>query len=68
MVLTLTKEHARVFRITHRDNVSWILDNGMHAQSGEVSDPNFRNIGNPELIERRTHRVIEVQPGGTLSD
>jgi hypothetical protein len=67
MALTLTPEKGLIFRITHRDNVPWILDNGMHARNGKF-DPNYRNIGNLELIDRRARRVVDVLPGGTLGD
>jgi ssDNA thymidine ADP-ribosyltransferase, DarT len=40
----------------------------MHARNGEIFDPNFRNIGNVDLIDKRSRRVVEVTPGGTLSD
>ena len=66
--MSLSSEKARIFRIIHRDNLPWILDNGLHARNGELSDPSYRNIGNPDLIDRRSHRVVEVGPGGTLSD
>ena len=64
----LNPEKALIFRITHRDNVPWILDHGLHAQNGEVSDPDYRNIGNVDLIQKRAHRVVAVGTGGTLSD
>jgi len=68
MPLTLTQEKALIFRITHRDNVPWILDNGMHARNGKNFDPNCRNIGNVDLIDKRSRRLVCVPPGGTLSD
>ena len=68
MALTLTQEKGLIFRITHRDNVPWILDNGMDARNGQKFDPNYRNIGNVDLIEKRLQRVVAVPPGGTLSD
>jgi ssDNA thymidine ADP-ribosyltransferase, DarT len=64
----LNADRARIFRITHRDNVPWILDHGLHAANGDVIDPNFRNIGNPDLIGKRNHRVVQVGPRGTLGD
>ena len=67
MALTLNQERGLIFRITHRDNVPWILDNGMYARNGKF-DPNYRNIGNVELIDKRSRRVVGVPPGGTLSD
>lgn len=64
----LNADRALIFRITHRDNVPWILDHGLHASNGRVLDPNFRNIGNVDLIGKRAYRVVAVGPGGTLSD
>ncbi|MGI8961415.1 MAG: type II toxin-antitoxin system toxin DNA ADP-ribosyl transferase DarT [Bryobacteraceae bacterium] len=68
MALALTRENGLIFRITHRDNVPWILDNGMHARNGERFDPACRNIGNVDLIDKRSRRAVPVEPGGTLSD
>jgi len=31
-VLDLTAEKARIFRITHIDNVDWVLANGLHCK------------------------------------
>ncbi len=68
MVSKLNPDKALIFRIVHLDNLAWILDNGLHAQSGAIFDPNYRNIGNPDLIDKRSRRVVPVPPGGTLSD
>lgn len=64
----LTPERAHIFRITHIENVPWILTNGLHCRSSRVLDPNYRDIGNPELIAKRAHRTVPIPPGGTLSD
>ena len=64
----LTREKALIFRITHRDNVPWILDNGLHCAASDVRDPNFVAIGKPDLIKVRSRKPIEVPPGGTLAD
>ena len=68
MALTLNANSAHVFRITHRENVPWILDNGMYARNGAKFDPNCRNIGNVDLIDKRARRKVPIPPGGTLSD
>ena len=68
MAYGLNPEKALIFRITHIDNVPWILRNGLHCKNSNVRDPNFVGIGNPELIERRAGRRVPVLPGGTLSD
>jgi hypothetical protein len=67
-MLNLTQDKALIFRITHIDNVRWILQHGLYCRSANVFDPNFHEIGNPELIEKRKHRNVPIQPGGTLSD
>ncbi|MCC6848729.1 MAG: DUF4433 domain-containing protein [Deltaproteobacteria bacterium] len=68
MPLVLTPEKARIFRITHVANVPWILQNGVHCRNSNVRDPAFREIGNPDLIAKRTRRVVPIAPHGTLSD
>ena len=68
MAMTLNPEKALIFRIVHRDNLPWTLDHGLHASRGKIFDPNYRNIGNVDLIGRRTHRQVKVGPGGTLND
>jgi hypothetical protein len=64
----LNPEKALIFRITHRDNLPWILEHGLHAQSSKVLDPNFRQIGDPDLIGKRPKRAVPIGPGGTLSN
>ena len=65
---SLTEERALIFRISHRDNASWVIANGMHCRNSRTSDPNFVSIGNPDLIDRRHHRAVPCPPFGTLSD
>jgi len=64
----LGPDKALIFRITHVNNVEWILKNGLHSRNSEMHDPNYVEIGNPDLIGKRAHRVVPVAPGGTLSD
>ena len=64
----LNPEKALIFRITHCDNVPWILENGLHARNGSMSDPNFRRIGNSDLIRKRNDHPVLAGPCGTLSD
>jgi hypothetical protein len=67
-MITLSKEKGWIFRITHIDNVPWILANGLHCRNSGTCDPAYHDIGNPDLIEKRHHRQIPVAPAGTLSD
>jgi hypothetical protein len=64
----LNQRKGLIFRITHIHNVPWILDNGVHCRNSGARDPNFTDIGNPDLIGKRNHRQVSVGPGGTLSD
>ncbi|MGH2342783.1 type II toxin-antitoxin system toxin DNA ADP-ribosyl transferase DarT [Segnochrobactraceae bacterium EtOH-i3] len=66
--LILSPDKASIFRITHIDNIPWILRYGLHCRNAKRIDPNFINIGNVELIKKRATREITTQPGGTLAD
>lgn len=68
MVGGLTQEKALIFRITHIDNVPWLLSNGLHCKNAEKLDPDFVNIGKQELIIERSSRTVPIAPWGTLSD
>jgi hypothetical protein len=68
MAMVLNPEKALIFRIVHRDNLPWILDHGLHARNGLIFDPNYRNIGNVDLIGKRAYRNVKVGSLGTLND
>lgn len=65
---TLTAEKASIFRIAHRSNVPWILEHGLRCKNATIRDPNYIEIGNPDLIPKRTDRALPIAPKGTLSD
>jgi hypothetical protein len=65
---SLCPEKGLIFRIVHRDNVPWILNNGLYCRNSNIIDPNYRTIGNPELIDKRSNRTVPIPPEGTLSD
>ena len=67
-MVEVTQEKALIFRITHIENVPWILDHGLHCRNSRTADPNFREIGNQDLIAKRANRVVTITPGGTLGD
>ena len=64
----LNPEKALIWRIIHRDNLPWILDNGLACANAEMLAPNYVNIGNVDLIDKRRHRMVPIAPGGTLAD
>ena len=55
----LTPEKGFIFRITHIKNIPWILEHGLHCQSSSVQDPNYTQIGRPEIIQSRDERKFE---------
>ncbi len=68
MPLDLTAARGLLFRITHVANLPWLLRHGLHAARGQLADPGFVAIGNPDLIDKRTRRAVPLPPGGMLSD
>ena len=68
MLPELNPSNAWIFRITHIQNIPWILANGLHCKNSDQRDPNFETIGNLDLISKRNSRMVPIQPGGTLSD
>ncbi|MEZ2294712.1 DUF4433 domain-containing protein [Variovorax sp. RCC_210] len=65
---SLNAEKALIWRIVHRDNLQWLLMHGLHCRSSAEQDPDYVDIGNSELIDKRAHRVVPVAPGGSLID
>lgn len=49
----LNPEKALIWRIVHRDNIPWVLDNGLYCGNSVVKAPGWVGIGNPELTKRR---------------
>jgi hypothetical protein len=64
----LNPEKALIWRIVHRDNLPWILDNGLHCGNSSIKSPNWISIGNPELISKRAEHPVPIAPGGRLND
>jgi hypothetical protein len=64
----LSREKALIFRITHIQNLEFVVSNGLHCRNSKVKDPNFVEIGNPDLIAKRARRPVPCAPGGTLGD
>ncbi len=66
--LTLSPEAALIFRITHVDNVRWMIRNGICCRNSELADPDYRQIGDADVIDKRHSRQVPIPPGGALSD
>ncbi|SFC49615.1 protein of unknown function [Kushneria avicenniae] len=65
---SLNPGKALIWRITHRQNVPWILANGLHAGTSNVRSSRWMTIGNEDLIDRRAHRKVPLPPNGVLND
>lgn len=65
---SLNPEKALIWRIIHRNNLPWILENGIHCANSPSLDKNYVPIGNGELIDKRRHRQVPISPYGTLAD
>ncbi|MNM85389.1 hypothetical protein D3C81_975010 [compost metagenome] len=65
---SLNPEKALIWRIVHRENLPWILDNGLHCANSDVQAPQYVNIGNVELIDKRRTRPVPIAPQGVLAD
>jgi len=64
----LNPEKALIFRIMHKGNVNRVLTDGCHCRTTMLGKPGYIEIGNQELIAKRTSRPVPCGPGGTLSD
>ncbi|MGC3981095.1 MAG: DUF4433 domain-containing protein [Steroidobacteraceae bacterium] len=64
----LSPEKALIWRIVHRDNLPWILDNGLSSGNSTLRSPNWVSIGSSELITKRSTHPVPVSPGGVLND
>ena len=63
----LNPTNAYIFRIVHRDNMSDVFANGCRCRS-DTTGSKYAEIGNQELITKRTAREVPCGPKGTLSD
>lgn len=64
----LNAEKALIWRIVHIDNVPWILDNGFHCGNSPFRSPTWVDIGNPDLISKRSLHPVPASPHGCLGD
>lgn len=68
MPLDLSPGKGLLFRITHVENLPWLLANGLPCASSALRAPGFVQIGNPDLIAKRSQRAVPLPPRGTLGD
>lgn len=61
-------QKALIWRIIHRNNIPWTLDNGLHCGNSDSQCSSWINIGNSELIAKRANHPVPRAPGGFLND
>ena len=62
-------QHLFIYRMTHIDNVPFIVESGLWSKLSTVQDPGFVPIGNSDIIDKRTNRtVVVIPPGGVLGE
>jgi len=64
----LNPEKALIWRIVHRDNIPWILENGLNCSNEGKKAPAWVSIGNDELIIKRANHPVPVGQSGLLND
>lgn len=65
---SLNPQRALIWRIVHRDNIPWVLDNGLHCGNSNSLSPDWTHIGSAELIAKRAGHGVNVGPAGVLND
>lgn len=64
----LNRDKALIWRITHINNLPWILENGLHAANSSTQTSKWESIGNLDLINKRANRQVPIAPGCVLND
>lgn len=65
---SLNPSKALIWRILHRDNLDWVLSNGLHCGNSTSKSPTWVNIGSADLISKRATHPVPITPGGVLND
>lgn len=51
-----------LYRIVHIDNIEYLLKHGMFNKSHEQADPNYKSIGDSNLILQRNDYSVGINP------
>lgn len=57
-----------LFRMVHHTNIAHILDHGLCNRSHPQFDPNYVDIGHPDIVGKRTAQFVGVKGYGDLGD
>ena len=65
---SLNPNKALIWRIVHRDNIPWILSNGLYCGNNAKQSSDWVHMGNPDLIDKRARHPVPKGAGGVLKD
>ena len=51
-----------LYRITHYQNLEFILQNGLYCPNSKIQDPNYVNIGKKDIIGKRGAKPVRLKP------
>lgn len=66
--MALNMSRTLIYRMIHYKNLEGLLTHGIHCANSEQRVPNYINIGDTELIEKRKSIPVDKEPFGTLDD
>lgn len=55
-------ERILLYRITHYQNLEFILQNGLQCPNSQTQDPNYVNIGKKDIIGKRGAKPVRLEP------
>lgn len=66
--MIINKEKKFCYRITHRENLEHILENGLVNKSHVNANRSFISIGNLEIIDVRSLTIVNLEDYGNIGD
>ena len=57
-------KQINIYRITHIENIPYILKYGITHKNSKYSNPNFKAIGDTSLIDTRSNKTVAITNGG----
>jgi len=57
-----------LFRMTHHANIAHILEHGLCNRSHARFDPNYVDIGHPDIVGKRQAQPVDIEGYGDLGD
>lgn len=57
-----------LYRMVHHSNLPFILSQGLHCSNSGIKAPDYINIGNQDIIQKRRTRQITKVPHGEIHD